>query len=120
MLENLFAFPIVMVDGEEEQRREEQSKMLDLPNYDDEMEVFVGQAELPYYDFLGILDRWGPTKESKEKARNGEFDHCMVMFHNAGTFMVPWPKKKFKDKLQEFAKSVSKPSVVIKRIKKNG
>lgn len=117
MLENLFAFPIVMVDGEEEERKEEQSRILDLPNFDEEVEVFVGEAELPYYDFLGAVDRWGPSKESKERARAGEFDHCMVMFHNAGTFMVPWSKKKFKQKLQEFSQSVAAP-VIIKKVRK--
>ena len=41
----------------------------------------------------------------------------MVMFHNSGSFMVPWSKKKFKQKIEEFKKTVAAP-VVIKKVKK--
>lgn len=115
MLENLFAFPIVLVDGEEEMKKEERNKMMAL-DMEDDRDVIIAEAEVPYFDFLGIIDRWGFTRESKNKAKKGVFDHCMVMFLNSGTFIVPWNKNKFKEKISEFAKA--QVPVVIKVVPK--
>ena len=111
MLENLFTFPIVIRDGEEEEKKQERNTIMAL-SADDYKEVFIGEAEVPYFDFLGVIDKWGYTEESREKARNGIFDHCYVMFATSGTFLVPWNKKKFKEKLIEFTKSL--PPILVK------
>lgn len=110
MIDELFKFPIVMVDGEAEYQKEEMAKAMAMDPA--EKEVFLGEAEVPYYDFIGIIDKWGYDEESKAKARDGDFDHCLVMFHNCGVFLVPWNKKKFKEELVKFANSVPPRQVI--------
>ncbi len=57
VLETLFKFPILMVDGTMEERK----NMLNLPSDDGELDLVQGFAECPYYDFVSIADRWLPT-----------------------------------------------------------
>lgn len=99
-LRNLFKFPTVMVDGENEERK--QSKMDMMGEGDMEYDILYGEAEYPYFDFIGVEDRWLPTKQSFEKAMDGRFEACGVRFMNVGERLVPWSKKKFKAELQRF------------------
>lgn len=100
MLDNLFKFPILMVDAADA----EKNKNL-RPSYeDDELDIIIGEAEMPYQDFVSILDRWMPNRESLERAREGDFDACYVTFQGSGSFLVPWKKERFK---KEFVKFVS-------------
>lgn len=108
-LDKLFAFPIIMIDGDNEERKaskRDQYGSLGINNSDDddeEIDVIIGEAECPYYDFVSISDRWLPTHESLQKAiTERKFEACNVVFAQAGTFMVPWSKKRFKKELSKF------------------
>jgi hypothetical protein len=102
MLDALFTFPVVNIDGDNEERKLKENDLLgdnDLP-YD----MVFGEAEYPYWDFIGIEDRWLPTTESFNKALDGKFEACMVRFVHAGQLLVPWTRKKFKTEIANFAK----------------
>lgn len=107
MLEQLFKFPVVHVDVDNEERKIlGKQKYGDLPNQTQEPEeydIIYGEAEYPYWDLIGIEDRWLPTKESFEKAMAGEFEACLVRFVHVGHLLVPWTKDKFKKSLLKFA-----------------
>lgn len=107
MLNELFAFPIVMIDGDNEERKlEKKIKDKDLMgDVEDEegYDMIFGEAEYPYWDFVGIEDRWLPSEESFDKALEGKFEACIVRFLHAGQLLVPWSKKKFKTELAKFA-----------------
>lgn len=108
MTEDLFVFPIVMVDGENEERKEhEKDKYGDIPGQESpqvEYDIVYGEAEYPYYEFVGLEDRWLPTRRSLQKALKGKFDACIVRFTDVGQFLVPWNKEKFKEELSKFTK----------------
>lgn len=105
MLEQLFTFPVVTIDGDNEERKQIRKERLALPEDEEESgyDIVFGEAEYPYYDFIGIEDRWLPNEESLEKALRGKFTACLVRFANAGQLLVPWSRKKFKEELQKFA-----------------
>lgn len=105
MLDELFTFPIVMIDGDNEERKMRNKPDLGLPNVEQEEEEYdmvYGEAEYPYWDFIGIEDRWLPSTESFQKALDGRFEGCIVRFLHAGQLLVPWSKKKFKLELAKF------------------
>lgn len=106
MLQDLFTFPIVMIDGDNEERKMRNKPDLGIPMEDENQnyDIVYGEAEYPYFDFIGIEDRWLPTDESFKKALKGRFDACIVRFVNVGQLLVPWSKKRFKEKIEEFAK----------------
>jgi hypothetical protein len=112
MLDELFKFPIVMVDGENEERKrikkEEESDRMALPKSleADEYDLIYGEAEYPYLDFIGFEDRWLPSTDSFDNALRGKFDACMVKFVNTPQLLVPWSRKKFKDELSKFIDKV--------------
>ena len=106
MLDVLFTFPIVMIDGDNEERKMKNKPDLGIPTEDDEEEydMVFGKAEYPYFDFIGVEDRWLPSSDSLARAMTGDFDACIVRFLHAGQLLVPWTRKKFK---AEFAKFVN-------------
>lgn len=89
-----------MVDGDNEDRKQS----LALPG-ENEVDIIIGEADCPYYDFISVSDRWLPTEESFRKALDGEFEACYVVFSISGSYVVPWNKKKFKRELAKFTKS---------------
>lgn len=104
MLQELFKFPIVMIDGDNEDRKNADKELLGKDDEDDEpYDIVFGEAEYPHWDFIGLEDRWLPSKGSLEKALRGDFDACIVRFANVGQLLVPWSKRKFKEKLSKFA-----------------
>lgn len=108
MLDKLFNFPIVMIDGDNEERKAQKKNSFDdiLGKKDDDEEDYdmvYGEAEYPYWDFIGIEDRWLPSKTSLDKALTGKFDACIVRFANVGQLLVPWTKGKFKRELLKFS-----------------
>jgi hypothetical protein len=109
MLEELFTFPIVMIDGENEEKKQEDRErlgdILSKPSEDDEYDIIYGEAEYPYWDFIGVEDRWLPTSGSLQKAIDGKFDACIVKFVNVGQLLVPWSKKKFKSEITKFGEA---------------
>ena len=112
MLNELFTFPIVMIDGDNEERKiknKEQDELLGLKRAeeqeDETYDIVFGEAEYPYWDFIGVEDRWLPSKESLEQALKGNFDACIVRFLHAGQLLVPWSKGKFKKELKKFAQA---------------
>jgi hypothetical protein len=111
MIKELFKFPIIMIDGNIEEKKQKDSEMLGLSLGEPEPDIIYGEAECPYYDFLSISDRWLPTDESFDKAKNGEFDACNVVFLNSGGYIVPMSKEEFKEKLNKFIDSISEPAV---------
>jgi hypothetical protein len=116
MLGTLFKFPIVMVDGDNEERKHN----LGLPG-EEEVDIIVGEAECPYYDFISITDRWLPTEESVRRAMDREFDACYVVFGASGSFVVPWNKKRFKEEYRKFVEKMDpdtdKKSVQVRLVK---
>jgi hypothetical protein len=97
MLDTLFKFPIVMVDGDNEEKKHK----LGLPN-EEAVDIITGEAECPYYDLISITDRWLPTEDSFQNAMEGTFDACYVIFGASGSFVVPWNKEKFKEEYRKF------------------
>ena len=106
MLDSLFKFPIVNVDGLNEEKKAIQAEKMNL--YEQEVDMVIGEAECPYYDFLSISDRWLPTKESFQNALEGNFDACYVLFNSSGSFIVPWNKEIFKTELKKFMDALPK------------
>ena len=102
MISKLFKFPIILIDGDSEERRMQQNQSMGLDD-DIEVDVIVGEAECPFDDFVSLSDRWLPSDESLEYAKSGKFEACLVSFERAGTYVVPWNKTKFKKELQKFA-----------------
>ena len=107
MLDELFTFPTVMIDGDNEERkmRGKPDLGLNINNEEEEYDIVFGEAEYPYWDFIGAEDRWLPTTDSFKKALAGKFDACIVRFLHAGQILVPWSKKKFKAELAKFSKA---------------
>lgn len=105
MLNELFTFPVVMIDGKSEQMKAHNNRILGKGDEDgfDDYDIIYGEVEYPYYDFIGLEDRWLPNRKSLARAMDGKFDACAVRFVNVGEILVPWNKKKFKEKLREFA-----------------
>lgn len=106
MLDELFNFPIVMIDGDNEERKMRNKPDLGIPEIEeneDEYDMVFGEAEYPYFDFIGIEDRWLPNTESLDKALTGKFEACMVRFLHVGQLLVPWSRRKFKAELVKFA-----------------
>lgn len=107
-LQNLFRFPILMVDG----TLEEKKTMLGLPGQD-QLDVVQGFAECPFQDFVSVTDRWLPTSESFEKAQEGDFEACFVVFATSGHFIVPWTREKFKKEFQAFVENLPQETPII-------
>lgn len=107
-MEKLFKFPIVMIDG----INEEKKSKLSLPTEDDP-DIIIGYAECPHDDFLSVSDRWMPDDNSFQNALNGKFNACEVVFGQCGSYIVPWNREKFKDKLNEFRKSLPAEHIVL-------
>lgn len=102
MLNTLFKFPIIMVDGEHEEKK---AKIMD----DAEMDIIEGTAECPFTDFLGLSDAWYPDEESfKQALENKKFNACRVHFSQCGSYTVPWTRAKFKKELQSFIDNYEK------------
>lgn len=98
----LFKFPIVMIDGEKEEEKEKENERYALDKKEDP-ELIFGQAEVPYWDFLSIKDRWLPTEKSYLRAlEEGKFDACQIEFDKCGSYMSPIPKEEFKKRLENF------------------
>jgi len=108
MLDELFNFPIVMIDGDNEERKAKNKPDLGIAmdtQDDEEYDMVFGEAEYPYWDFIGIEDRWLPSTESLDKAMGGKFEACIVRFLHAGQLLVPWSRKKFKAELIKFTEA---------------
>lgn len=109
LLDTLFTFPIIMVDGDNEEKKHRSKKRLEelgLDEEDDEqVDIIIGEADCPYFDFLSVTDRWLPTSESVNRAIEGKFEACFVMFSQSGNYVVPWNKEKFKEELRKFIES---------------
>lgn len=105
MLNELFKFPIVMIDGDNEERKAAENRLMNKGDDEGrtEYDIIIGEAEYPYFNFIGIEDRWQPSSRSLAKAKTGKFDSCGVRFVNAGYLLVPWNKEKFKEKIKQFS-----------------
>lgn len=106
MMKELFKFPIVMVDYDNEERKSAEDRLLGKIGDEEsspELDMIFGEAEYPYWDFIGIEDRWLPRKQSVDSAINGKFDACTVRFANVGQLLVPWTKNKFKKEITKFS-----------------
>lgn len=103
MLEDLFVFPVILIDGRNEEEKMNMTETERLSKEeDDELDIIYGEAEYPYFDFVGIEDRWLPNKDSFRKALKGKFNGCLVKFNNVGMLLVPWTREKFKTELAAF------------------
>jgi len=105
VIDKLFRFPILMINMQDEERK----NRLGLPSDDsEEVEVITGEAEYPYFDFIGIEDRWIPNSESLKNAFLDKFDACVVKFANVPQMLVPWNKGKFKKEFSKFIQTIEK------------
>ncbi len=105
MLEELFTFPIIMIDGDNEERKEKKQNLLGQDEEEEGFDIVYGEAMYPYWDFIGIEDRWIPNTESLTKAMDGKFEASTVRFLHAGQLLVPWTKKKFIAEFRKFAEA---------------
>lgn len=107
MLEDLFKFPVILIDSMNEEKKLDMSETerLALGEEDPEFDIIYGEAEYPYHDFVGIEDRWLPDKDSLKRALKGKFNACLVKFNNVGLMLVPWTRDKFKKEFEQFVKS---------------
>lgn len=112
MLETLFKFPIIMVDGDNEEKKFRRKENLALDE-EDELDIIIGEAECPYYDLIAITDRWTPGDAGVNKALDGEFDACHVIFGSSGSYIVPWPKAKFKEEYKKFVDSIGSKEIRV-------
>ncbi len=108
MLDKLFKFPIVMVDGNKEEEKERFRSLTNKDHEPTEVDIIIGEAEQPYFDLVGITDRWMPDDASFEDAKRKVFNACAVTFMHTGSFIVPWNKAKFKKKFKEFVDKLPK------------
>lgn len=121
ILSDFFRFPIVMADGNvEEGRRRKKERFGDMTNSssdeDDDMETTIGEAEYPYTYFMGVSDRWLPTRDSFMKAKNDfDFEACYVTFANIGSFIVPWTKERWKKEFSDFVKEFREKEAARKK-----
>jgi hypothetical protein len=117
MINQLFRFPIVMVDGDNEEKKTRTQRIMGKEDEEYDMDMVFGEAEYPYYDFIGMEDRWLPSHTSLTKALDGDFDACVVRFMNVGQLLVPWSRKKFKAAITKFAQEyeASLPPTLEKR-----
>jgi len=113
--DDLFTFPIVMVDGENEERKEKDKDLFGKQDEEPEYDIVYGEASYPFYDFKGFEDRWLPTQQSLRKALKQKFDACIVRFDGIGQFLVPMPKERFKELIEDFAKSRSVEDPEVKK-----
>lgn len=103
MIEDLFPFPVILIDGRNEESKQTEADRLGIAKEeDDDLDIVYGEAEYPYFDFVGIEDRWLPDKDSFDKALKGKFNGCLVKFANVGMLLVPWNKEKFKEEIGAF------------------
>jgi hypothetical protein len=113
MIQSLFTFPIVMIDGDSEDRKAKTRDILGNSSDDeDDVELIIGKASIPVQYFKGVTDRWLPTESSVEKALNGRFEACYAMFGDSGNFLCSWSKEKFTSELSQFLESYS-PGVAL-------
>ncbi len=117
-LDHLFTFPIIMVDGDNEDKKEQRHEILGIGE-EEEIDLIEGEACIPYYDFISVSDRWLPTEESFNNALGKKFDACGVLFANSGTYIVPWNKEKFKKELKKFIDKQPKDSMGVLHITKD-
>lgn len=96
---------MILVDGRNEETKTLEKERLGLQEDEEELDIAIGEAEYPYFDFIGIEDRWVPDKKSFQKALKGKFNACLVKFANVGHMLVPWGKDKFKTEFSAFIKS---------------
>ena len=106
MIDKLFKFPIIMIDGNKEDEKDQMDALLNKADDTEDPEIIYGEAECPYYDFLSVSDRWLPSDESYNRALNGKFDACFVLFDRCGSFIVPWPKERFKKEFSKFSQNM--------------
>lgn len=103
MLDRLFKFPVILVDVDNEEKKQKDIDRLALPGAQErEYDIIYGEAEYPFHEFVGVEDRWIPNKESMQKAMEGDFEACVVKFLNIVPQLVPWPKEKFKAEISKF------------------
>ena len=107
MLDTLFKFPVIMMDSENEERKELNKDLLGSSE-NDEIDIIIGEVECPYWDFISVSDRWIPNQTSFQNALNGKFDACGVIFASSGSYTVPWTKDKFKKEFQKFLNKMPK------------
>ena len=93
--EELFTFPVIMIDPDKEDERDELTQSLGIKVQEEDPEILIGEAMVPHWDFLFIRDRWNLTEESYKKALLGKFECCLVVFDQCGTFISPLSKEKF-------------------------
>lgn len=118
-LDHLFTFPIIMVDGDNEDKKYEEHEKLGMGG-DDDPDIIEDEACIPYYDFVSVSDRWQPTSVSLNKAMSGKFDACGVLFAHSGTFIVPWTKERFIKEMKKFIEKLPKEEIRVVQLSKEG
>lgn len=100
ILDEMFKFPRVMVDGDNEMAKK---SLYSGSANEPELDIVIGEVECPYFALISISEKWMPNENSFQKAfQDGKFDACLVTFANLGEFLVPWTKEKFKKEYTKF------------------
>jgi hypothetical protein len=100
MIDTLMTIPIIMIDGDIDEKNQSLGIQADV-------EIIHGEADVHFYDLTAVVDRWLPLEGSYENAKLGKFDACGVSFSEAGSFIVPWDKAKFRREYSKFIKGLS-------------
>lgn len=110
ILDEMFKFPCVMVDGDNEQAKR---SLYGGSSAEPQLDIVIGEASYPYFMLIGLKDAWMPTDESFQNALgDGRFDACLATFVNIGSVLVPWSKTKFEKEYRKFVDTVKKSSKV--------
>lgn len=104
ILDEMFSFPCVMVDGDNEMAKK---NIYSGSGNEPPLDIIIGEASYPYFALIGISDKWMPNDESfKNALEHREFDACLVTFANIGQVLVPWSKEKFKKEFRKFVDGI--------------
>ncbi len=113
ILDEMFKFPCVMVDGDNEMSKK---SLYSGSGNDPELDIVIGECEYPHFALIGVSDKWMPNERSFQSALQDEkFDACLVTWANIGQVLVPWSKEKFKKEFRKFVATI-KPKAEIQLI----
>lgn len=102
--DTIFSFPIRVYDGFQVRKsmRKEEALIDDLeaPIEDD---WITGIARIPISEIQAWFDYFTPGRKVSDVSETG-FDSTVVMTNSLGDFVCMWDRKKFENKLDDFAK----------------
>lgn len=115
ILDEMFRFPCVMVDGDNEMAKK---TLFSGSANEPALDIVIGEAAYPYFGLIGLVDKWMPNEESfKNALEYREFDACLATFANIGPVLVPWKKEKFEKEYRKFVSGLKPEKQQIQLIR---